>query len=140
MSEKIQWQIAYQVGVPEVDQQHKKLFDMLNRLQDIYESGNVKSEIQQVLEEMGDYLNTHFSCEEIYLKNHPRIEAHRKEHWFFVEKTMKFTKNFDLNDAVFEYEILDFLKRWLINHVLNTDIVYFRELKNLNRNKNIQGE
>jgi hemerythrin len=101
---------------------------MLNKLQDIYEAGNVKSEIQPVLEEMGDYLNTHFSCEEGYLKNHPRFEAHRKEHWFFVEKTMTFTKEFDLDDAVFEYEILDFLKRWLINHVLNTDILYFREL------------
>jgi len=127
MRERLKWQVAYQVGVPEIDSQHKRLFELLNRLQDLYESGNIKSEIQQVLEQMGDYLNTHFSCEEGYLKNHPRIEAHRKEHWFFVEKTMKFTKDFDHNDAVFKYEILDFLKRWLINHVLNTDIVYFRE-------------
>jgi len=128
MTEKIKWQVAYQVGVPEIDKQHKQLFTLLNRLQDIYNSGNIKSEIQKTLEEMVDYLNTHFSCEEGYLKNHPRIEKHRKEHWLFVEKTMKFTKDFDLNDAVFEYEILDFLKRWLVHHVLNTDIVYFREL------------
>jgi len=130
MNEKLKWQVAYQVGIPEIDKQHKRLFEMLNKLQDIYESDNVKSEIQTVLEEMGDYLNIHFSYEETYLKNHPRFDAHRKEHWFFVEKTMKFTKDFDLNDAIFEFEILDFLKRWLVNHVLNTDIVYFRELKN----------
>ena len=129
MSDKLKWQVAYQVGEPEVDAQHKQLFETLNRLQDVYESGNVKRDIQKVLEEMGDYISNHFSCEESYLKDHPRIESHRKEHWFFVEKTMKFTRDFDHNDAVFEYDILDFLKRWLINHVLNTDIVYFRELR-----------
>jgi len=129
MSEKIIWQAAYKVGEPEIDAQHKKLFEMLNRLQYTYEDNNIKSEVQKVLEEMVDYLNTHFSCEEGYLKDHPRIEAHRKEHWFFVEKTMKFTRDFDLDDAIFGYEILDFLKRWLINHVTNTDIVYFRELQ-----------
>ena len=60
MNEKLKWQVAYQVGIPEIDKQHKRLFEMLNKLQDIYESDNVKSEIQTVLEEMGDYLNIHF--------------------------------------------------------------------------------
>ncbi|KPA15661.1 Hemerythrin-like metal-binding protein [Candidatus Magnetomorum sp. HK-1] len=129
MSEKLIWLPAYQVGEPEIDLQHKKLFKMINALQSEYESGNNKTNIQNILEEMGNYLNTHFSCEEGYLKNHPNLAKHRKEHWMFVEKTMKYTRDFDANDAIFEYDILDFLKRWLVNHVLNTDIVFFRELK-----------
>ncbi|MBF0449448.1 MAG: hemerythrin family protein [Candidatus Magnetomorum sp.] len=130
MAERIKWQALYKVGEPEIDEQHKQLFKMINSLQDAYEAGRNKTNIQKILEEMGTYLSTHFTCEEGYLKGHPRFEAHRKEHWKFVEKTMTFTRDFDASDAIFEYDILDFLKRWLVNHVLNTDIVFFRELKN----------
>jgi hemerythrin len=129
MEHKLQWQTAYMVGVKEVDQQHKQLFEMINSLQDAYESNQQKADIQKILEKMGDYLSTHFTCEEQYLKDHPRFEEHRKEHWKFVNQTMKFTHEYDSNDAVFEYSVIDFLKRWLLNHVLNTDIVFFRDLK-----------
>ena len=135
MSEKLKWQTAYQVGVQEVDNQHKKLFEMINALQEEYESGNKKTNIQKILEEMVNYLNKHFSCEETYIKKHPKFAKHRKEHWMFVEKTMKYSRDFDKNDAIFEYDILDFLKRWLVNHVLNTDIVFFRELKEIYNEK-----
>jgi len=134
MEKKLKWQTAYMVGEPEVDQQHKKLFEMINSLQDTYETTNNKADLQKILEQMGDYLATHFSCEEKYLKDHPRFEAHRKEHWKFVNNTIQFTRDFDADDAIFEYSVLDFLKRWLLNHVLNTDIVYFRELKTICQN------
>ena len=62
----IKWQEAYCVGVAELDEQHKDLFQYCNDLNGILQDRDVsKQMLASGLEFLGKYVTGHFSLEEI---------------------------------------------------------------------------
>ncbi len=65
--EKVIWDETFSVGVEVIDEQHKKLFKMLNTMIEA-ENTSVNSEIiSTVLTEMRQYASEHFALEEKYM-------------------------------------------------------------------------
>ncbi|MCL6546406.1 MAG: hemerythrin domain-containing protein [Bryobacteraceae bacterium] len=60
----LDWQEAYSVKVPELDQQHQRLVGMLNRLHDALRAGGDPAVAQKVVEELVLYTQHHFAAEE----------------------------------------------------------------------------
>ncbi len=130
------WDPRFSVNIAEIDQQHKKLVGFINRLyevmqpasnQDMFDSA-LKELVTQatVINEMVDYSQYHFSTEERYMRNYtyPGYEKHKKEHESFIHEVRIFKNDFDNGKVVLSIKIMQFLKKWLKNHILGTDKQY----------------
>lgn len=119
----IQWSDKFSVQVKEIDEQHKKLIGMINKLHDAL----FDIEVQKVvINEMIEYAMIHFETEEKYMEQFQfsGYEEHKKEHGKFTEKAMDIRNAFEMTGCLLTLHILDFLKEWLENHLLNTDMKY----------------
>ncbi len=124
--EKIVWDDSYSVGVKSIDFQHKKLIDMINSLIDANELKVDSEVISDTLLQITDYADYHFKAEEKLMSEagYPNLPEHRKEHVFFKKKTVSLlVDTFEAKDSVPE-DLLRFLKEWLIDHILKTDMQY----------------
>ncbi len=113
------WKEQYAVGVPELDHQHRYLFDLGNEIQ--------KADIKQArayVMKLYQYATAHFTAEEQHMKQikYPDIKAHRKLHDQFVSDLNAISDPF--TPQSFD-ELKKFLYTWLIHHILNEDHKYF---------------
>ncbi len=57
----IKWDVTFMVGVPFIDEQHHKLVDLTNQLNDAMKEGKGQSVLGTILKEMVDYARYHFA-------------------------------------------------------------------------------
>jgi hemerythrin len=122
----IKWDESFSVNIDTIDEQHKRLIAMLNEFYDNIESKSSKENIGHLLSKMKGYTVHHFQAEEWYLKqyNYPEYDHHKGLHNEFIEKVTDIEKRFREGELVLSFEITDFLKNWLKNHIKGTDRRY----------------
>ncbi|MBE8539210.1 bacteriohemerythrin [Geoglobus acetivorans] len=122
----ITWNESFSVNIREIDEQHKKLVSMINRLHDAMLEGKGKEIMGELLNDMVEYTITHFSTEEKLMKQHnyPGYVKHKAEHELFVSKVGEFKEKYEKGQLALTMEVLSFLKSWLTNHILNSDKKY----------------
>lgn len=119
------WGREYSVNNSILDDQHKKLFMILNKITDVIQQGASRIFYPLIIE-LESYTIFHFSMEENEMEESgfPGIEEHCKEHQKFKAELAKFKGNaFDL-DAKALMEIHDYLNSWIKNHILVQDKKY----------------
>lgn len=123
---QIKWREDFSVGVAKLDEQHKWIVQMINKL--IEEpNANTKSEtISEILDVMTNYGIEHFKTEEDLMRQHnyPQLEEHVAEHLAFREKTANLCFATMIDVAIVPEIILSFLRDWLEEHILNHDMAY----------------
>ena len=122
----IRWNDSFSVNVRKIDQEHKKLVEMVNELTDAMKSGQGKDILGKILDGLISYTASHFQTEENYFQQvkYPHAAAHKKEHADFVQKVTEFKKDFEEGRATVSVNILQFLSKWLQNHIKGTDQKY----------------
>jgi hemerythrin-like metal-binding protein len=128
MTKLVKWNEGFSVGVEEIDEQHKTLFDVLAKLVEATKPGEQKKKVGALLEEMADYAEYHFGKEEAYLHKHPDFSFHLEQHREFVEKTIQLKKNYleeDGSSGLTHHNALVFLFSWLQKHILECDVRFF---------------
>jgi methyl-accepting chemotaxis protein len=130
-SKLIEWNSKYHIGIREIDDQHKVLVDIINKLYAAFGSNKNRKEIRKNLKELVDYTVYHFGNEEAYFKQFGYREspAHLEQHRKFVERIQKFADEFEEGDSTVSLDIINFLKDWLLNHILKVDSRYVPLLK-----------
>ncbi|HTX86578.1 MAG TPA: hemerythrin domain-containing protein, partial [Candidatus Nanoarchaeia archaeon] len=76
---EIKWEDKFSVGVKELDEQHKKIIEIINRLTAMDSAADFSGEeILKILRELNDYAHYHFTNEEIYFRefDYPKAESH----------------------------------------------------------------
>lgn len=123
----------YHLGLPEIDAQHARLFELFNSLVEVENRGAGRAEICLVVDELIDYIDVHFSYEEQALHDcaYGDLEAHRAQHAKFVRKTIEFNKAFRKGEGDQSWEILFFLRNWLIDHIVVEDQKYVPAMKDV---------
>lgn len=124
------WLPIYSVGIDEVDEQHKKIFAMINTLHAARNSQDISATIEKTIEDMVNYVGYHFETEKSYLQKLPQFKDHEKEHWAFTKKTLQFVKEYhscDQKNKVLS-SMLIFLSDWLKHHIQGIDIKQFQLL------------
>jgi len=119
---KLTWkENEYSVGHTEMDDQHRMIFSIINELFS-NENGNTKSKIQ-VLTELIDYSNVHFSSEEEMLNDISYEERfdHALLHDEYNKRLVYFLDHID--DVDIE-EIYEYARLWWSKHVLVEDMKY----------------
>ena len=124
----INWTPEYSVGVAEIDEQHKKLFELMNRLFTLYsEKKFSKVDVIPIFNELIDYADEHFSTEEHYfnLYNYEQKDQHTALHESYRQKIEALKKAYDNDDqAPTLFAITNFLNDWWIWHINNADKAY----------------
>lgn len=121
-----EWSDALSVKVKEIDDQHRKLVELLNSLYEAHLARMGKEVQKEIIASMVGYAQTHFRTEEGYMQKlgYPGFAEHRAEHVDFAMKAQELQARVDSAGLIFTVEILEFLKRWLQDHIMGTDMKY----------------
>ncbi len=127
----LEWKEEYSLGLQEIDNQHIKLIELINRLYDAFIKRQQSDEVIKVIVELSEYIDVHFSTEEVYFKrfNYAETTEHIKEHHFFIEKVKEFQTQVKENKGRYVFNIINFLQDWLVNHITVTDKKYIECFK-----------
>ncbi len=124
------WDNTYSVKVQRCDNDHKRLFAIINELQDAMMAGKGSEIIQRIVRELTDYTKYHFSGEEALLEKtgYPALEPHRLQHREFVSKVEEFERGLKAGAVGQSVAVTNFLKDWLVKHIQHTDRQYSTHL------------
>jgi hemerythrin len=124
------WKDAYSCNIAKIDEQHKKLLSIGEKLYDIVRSKNYLDhydEIMQILYEMRDYTVYHFNYEEELMEKYgfELLDLQRKQHQQFVKKINAFAKqDIDEEQNRISLELVTFVADWIEHHILGSDQKY----------------
>ncbi|KXS44898.1 MAG: hemerythrin-like metal-binding protein [Methanolobus sp. T82-4] len=122
----VTWSDKYSMNIKEIDEQHKNLVRMINELHDAMLNAKSKEVALGIIDEMAEYTQYHFSTEEKYMVQYkyPEYAAHKKEHDKFIQQVGDFKKDYESGKAGLSFDLLNFLKNWLVNHIQESDKKY----------------
>lgn len=124
--EMFTWNSQFDVGVDLINDQHKKLIDLINSLSEAMSEGKAKDVLENVLKETISYGIYHFNTEEEILRKYgyENTIEHIKEHDSFKATAQKLTVDYDEGNYRVSIETLRFLKDWITKHIKLTDMKY----------------
>lgn len=132
------WTKEYSIGIEEMDKQHQRLLVLINRLEMISQLNSTREDFQDkaldVINDVINYTVLHFASEEVLLRmfEYPDYPEHKNTHDKFVAFVLKKQQdakelfiankhdqmNLELDD------LYQFLKKWLLGHIMKTDKQY----------------
>lgn len=122
----IEWEDSFSVGVEIFDNEHKKLIEIINRLHLALLMKETDAVMGKTLKDLIDYTITHFAHEEDNMSNqtYPEFFKHKKEHDELIKKVQDFKTQIESGKTTISLSIMNFLKDWLMEHILGTDMKY----------------
>lgn len=116
------------IGVPEIDEEHKKLFELIANTNAVLKDNNASIENAILLiNELKQYATLHFAHEEAYMEqiHDSELARQQKEHTAFIEKinSYNFTDITETSAKSIMLELLEYLSKWLMGHILGSDIL-----------------
>lgn len=129
---KIEWSSKYEIGIDLIDEQHKKLVELVA---DFYSAlmapTTQKSQVasallNKALHDCVAYVQTHFSTEEQLLQRagYKDFAAHKKQHEEFTKQVLETAKSFNKNNMLVAVKFARFLYDWILAHISHTDRLY----------------
>ena len=128
----INWNDGLLIGVKVVDDDHKNLLDIINKLSEAVNEDTNKKEFEILFDKLEMYAKEHFSREEVLLKKcaYKDFDNHQYQHQFFANKIIELKKSFFSKDDYFnQKEVITFLTDWLMNHIVNEDLKFINCLQ-----------
>lgn len=123
----IQWKDEYVMGIPSIDEQHKELFEIANRIYELLKNEMITdkyNKIIEIIDELKSYTVYHFNAEEEYMKSigYRKFLSQKAAHNDFLEKvnTIDYDK-IDNGQNEYLISMLDFVADWLIQHIIKED-------------------
>ncbi|HTX80178.1 MAG TPA: bacteriohemerythrin [Longilinea sp.] len=125
--EPIQWSEQFSVGVEELDHQHRRLIQLINRLLSPQEPVDTRSEaISDTLLAMTRYAEEHFKTEEALMQeyDYPGLEDQQRRHRAYRKKTVDLSVDTMYGMDSVPETLLTYLRDWWVQHILEEDMKY----------------
>ncbi len=122
----INWNENLSVKINSIDEQHKKLIELINDFYDNIQSRSNNENIGKLISGMKNYTQMHFTLEEKYMKqfSYPDYFSHKNEHDSFIAKVSSLEEKYNSKKLIISFEITGFLKEWIKNHIQESDMKY----------------
>jgi hemerythrin-like metal-binding protein len=120
------WDDIYSVKVPEIDAQHKRLFDLVNAFAEAIGDTKAIEGMKKIVQGLLQYAEFHIQYEERLLERYryPALETQRVAHQTFIQKATDLQDRFVAGKLLLGVEVTSFLKNWLVEHILSMDMKY----------------
>ncbi|MCX7923752.1 MAG: bacteriohemerythrin [Clostridia bacterium] len=121
----VQWKDSLAIGVGEIDNQHKQLFEAVDKLFTACTERKGKEEVGNTVKFLEDYVVTHFNDEEKIMQNcdYPQYDAHKQQHEQFIKDFSELKNRFEEEGPTvyFVSNINRTVVDWLIKHIGSSD-------------------
>lgn len=127
------WDESFSVGNLLLDSDHHILINLLNQLHDALDTGQSREVVGSVVNVLAEYVEHHFRREEAILMRvgYPEREAHGLQHRKLEERFSGIRNRWQAGErSALGEEVLEFLKKWLTDHILVSDKAYRPWLEN----------
>jgi len=118
------WNANFETNIPLIDEQHKELVLLLNKLASHLANQADALELNSVFDELADYADYHFKSEEViwekYFSGDSWYAEHKTTHNSFMAKVLELKGECKPLDVIIS-DIIRFLTHWLAYHILDTD-------------------
>lgn len=132
----MRWTEALAVGVAEVDEHHRELFERVERLEAALAAGNTEA-VGELLVYLELYVLVHFGAEERLMSEsaYPRAAAHRRQHEAFIARLDAIKRRLETEgpSADLVAAVRRHLGDWLVHHVAGWDVKIGEHLRGLGR-------
>lgn len=127
----LEWSSSLSVGLESVDRQHRLLIGCINDLDDAVVQGHGSFILQRMLERLRNYTRVHFAYEEamFMVYHYETADEHTEAHHAFVRMIEACEQRHAAGEGRVGEELLDYLRRWLTDHIMVDDKAYARVLK-----------
>ena len=119
-----EWNDGYGVGYAEIDNQHKRWFQLAHELHMAVVTGKGKDKLQETLGSLVSYTKGHFATEERLMLTHgyPDYSEHKDQHDSLSARFAQLIRDFEAGRATVAMEFLQFFKVWMAHHINVMDI------------------
>ena len=131
--DEFKWEKSMSVGVDKLDQQHRVLIRIINRIGPEAEKGDTRSIVENSINLLIKYAREHFVEEEEYLilADYIHLEEHQHKHKILIEQVLKLSAEIDRGVDIDLFALRIFLQNWLIDHIMQEDKKYSQYLISL---------
>lgn len=132
---KFLWTEQLNTGIEVIDNQHRRIVEYINQLEDARLGGYSRAEVSSIIDELVDYTISHFAFEESMQEEagYPFVKAHKKVHDLFAQRVSEYQARFSRGEDVSK-ALSSLLVTWLFNHIKRDDVDYVESVKaNLQR-------
>lgn len=121
---ELQWSPEFNLGHPLIDTQHQNLFRIFNSLVKMFYGEKPTGTVRQVIGELMDYTQQHFSDEEKLMSSYgfSELNEHSEMHRKLISELEMFVTDIEEDVPVLTYEVLHFVKTWVFDHILEEDM------------------
>jgi len=122
---KILWSSRFELGISFIDEDHKTLVSLLNRMNDASRVDGDLTDVGGILSALVDYTRYHFAREERAQKvaGYPDADDHKQQHIALAAKAQSLFEEFREDPSSIDLgDVLDFLSDWLMDHILLHDM------------------
>jgi hemerythrin len=130
----IKWHERNETGIDLIDEQHRGIVSVINTFYYLMSLGTRGNMLYSCISDtMKNYSRIHFSTEEELLEasNYADIEKHKKLHKHLLLEIERI--EYDAIKTNDPKPLLDFLKKWWIEHINEEDQLYARYLRERQR-------
>lgn len=124
MPDRPKFDASFLVGIEQIDQEHRRLFEIAGRVHDSLATDGAAAvaACRLAAAELLDYTATHFASEEALMEAaaYPPLESHRALHRRLISQARDMEMRAEFDDHV-PVELSQFLYNWLVDHILTVD-------------------
>jgi len=120
----IVWNNQWNIGIASIDADHQALVQLLNDLHNAIADNHSQTIMGRVVASLVDYTQNHFRREEGLMDQHHYwgASSQKAQHREFLAKITDVQRRFhQADDQRLGIEVLNFLRNWLIDHILQED-------------------
>lgn len=118
-NEWVPWDDSLSVGIDVIDEHHRYLFDLINDLYQVVVRKRGAREVARLIKALDAYAKVHFRAEEQMMNHYAYqgLDRQLHQHHAFEEKIAEFYEELHANPLVAQFDVLAYLRDWLIHHI-----------------------
>jgi hemerythrin-like metal-binding protein len=120
------WDKNFETGISKIDEEHKRLVDILNHLAAHLANRSHPVTLTKYFDELAEYADYHFKSEEkiwkTYFEGDEWNTNHIQTHQSFITNVVKLrSEEGEISLDQIIQDVVSFLSKWLAYHILDTD-------------------